>query len=230
MDRNRKATSALARTLRLIGLLSLCIGSQWSLIELVSAADEPNKQSNYCADKLCYGLPKGCLEASFSSDDTSPAESECQVFVTSKTIVNPNSPNKKEILFELFGKSSPISETYVAVGFSETAKMSGLVSECIQSDQRHETLKVITLRHSFNIPTYQNVPVNITSGIKHLGVSQEEGSFNCRWFFESSVGYTYEAPNGSLISGQVDLGYRSFHILLATGLLNPTTKGKCQLI
>lgn len=171
-------------------------------------------QTDYCNDKLCFGLPKDCL----NSENGSPTiYSDCSAIVTSKTIVDPARPSKREILFELIGKSPSDGDSYVAVGFSESGKMEGLVSECVYSDRRGDKLKVITVRHSFNVPgRYNNIPVTVKSGIKNLGVSAEDGSFHCRWIVESSVEFSYE-DDGELVTTQADLAYKNFHILLARG-------------
>lgn len=174
-------------------------------------------QADYCHDKLCYGLPTGCLEVAAKSD-SSPLEFACTVLVTSKRMIDPSNPVKRDILFELYAKTDSTTDSYAAVGFSETGRMQGLVSACIHSDKKGDRFNIITLQHSYNIlGAYTNVPVNIKSGIKNLGVTVEDGTFQCRWIVQSSVEFSYELPNGTLMTTQADLGYKNFHIQLAQG-------------
>lgn len=182
-----------------------------------SAASLAQSQPNYCQDKLCYGLPQGCVELAAKSD-VSPLDYACQVLVTSKRIIDPMQPVKRDILFELYAKTDPTTDSYAAVGFSETGRMHGLVSACIHSDKKSDKLNLISLQHSYNIfNAYVNVPVTIRSGIKNLGVQVEDGTFQCRWIVQSSVEFTFDHLNGSIITTQADLGYKNFYIQLAQG-------------
>jgi len=105
--------------------------------------------------------------------------------------------------------------------------MSGLVTECLQYKDSNTNLQVITLAHSFNVPgTYRNLPVSILSGIKNLGVSFENGYYQCRWIVESAVEFTYEDLDGQIVTKREDLGYRNYHILLASGAYDERTKIK----
>ena len=105
--------------------------------------------------------------------------------------------------------------------------MQGLVSECLQYRDSKTQLQIIKLRHSYNVPAmYENIPVTILSGIKNLGVSYENGYYQCRWIVESAVEYSYELGNGSIVTRQEDLGYKNYHILLASGEYNEGTDGK----
>lgn len=183
-------------------------------------------QANYCQDKLCYGLPQGCVELAAKSD-VSPLDYACQVLVTSKRIIDPMQPVKRDILFELYAKTDPTTDSYAAVGFSETGRMHGLVSACIHSDKKSDKLNLISLQHSYNIfNAYTNVPVTIRSGIKNLGVQVEDGTFQCRWIVQSSVEFTFDHFNGSVITTQTDLGYKNFYIQLAQGDYDSTTGSK----
>lgn len=178
-----------------------------------------------CADRLCQGLPQGCL-AGGSIDGGNirtgvSRSSQCSVLVTSKRFIDPNRPVARDILFELIALPVPNQGNYAAVGFSDTGRMQGLVSECLQYRDAKTQVQIIKLKHSFNMPAmYSNVPVKILSGIKNLGVSFEDGHYQCRWIVESAVEFSYEALNGSVITRREDLGYRNYHILLATGEYN----------
>lgn len=182
-----------------------------------------------CADKLCYGLPMGCVGNSAVSQplqgETTPL---CSVLVTSKRFIDPNRPISRDILFELIALPAPdLSSNYAAVGFSETGRMAGLVSECLQYRDAKTQLHIIKLKHSYNIPgIYHNIPVSISSGVKNLGVTWDNGYYQCRWIVESAVEFSYEATNGSIIQRREDLGYKNYHILLATGEYNEQTDTK----
>lgn len=183
-------------------------------------------QSNFCQDKLCFGLPQGCVEEA-AKKQINPLEYSCQVLVTSKRIIDPMQPVKRDILFELYAKADPTQDTYAAVGFSETGRMQGLVSACIHSDKKGDKLNVINLRHSYNIlNSYENVPVTIRSGIKNYGVQIEDGTFQCRWLVQTSVEFTFEHTNGTTVTTQADLGYKNFYIQLAQGSHDATTESK----
>lgn len=195
-----------------------------------------------CTDHLCYGLPMGCLgstQTGSSSRNGAAHQSEqtnsgatCSVLVTSKRFVDPNRPISRDILFQLIASKSPNSnDNYAAVGFSETGRMQGLVSECVQfRDSQTQQQKVI-LKHSFNLPgNYRNVPAKILSGVRDLGSSYENGYYQCRWIVESAVEFSYEALNGSLIYRREDLGYKNYHILLATGGYDSSTDGKYSIL
>lgn len=211
-------------------------------------SDSSLSNEDICSDRLCYGLPMGCLGGEESSGGTmstngnsliSPinpiqtgrmAGSKCSVLVTSKRFIDPNRPVSRDILFELIALPVPDISNYAAVGFSETGRMQGLVSECLQYRDSKTQLQIIKLSHSYNIPNaYTNVPVTILSGIKNLGVSFENGFYQCRWIVESAVEFSYEATNGSIINRREDLGYKNYHILLAAGQYNEVTDGKICL-
>lgn len=193
---------------------------------------------NTCADRLCYGLPQGCqLGAGAPQDISSMAQAataanghKCNVLVTSKRFIDPNRPVSRDILFELIALPVPDQGNYAAVGFSETGRMQGLVSECLQYRDTKTQVQIIKLKHSYNLPgAYHNVPVQILSGIKNFGVSFEDGHYQCRWIVESGVEFTYEAVNGTLIRTREDLGYRNYHILLATGEYNQASDGEFKI-
>lgn len=199
-----------------------------------------------CSDRLCYGLPMGCLGGSSSSASASvmgtmmqptvnnhaeQSGSLCSVLVTSKRFIDPNRPFSRDILFELIALPVPEISNYAAVGFSETGRMQGLVSECLQYKDAKTQLQIIKLKHSYNTPgMYSNVPVTILSGIKNLGVSYENGYYQCRWIVESAVEFSYEASNGTIINRREDLGYKNYHILLASGEYNEFTDGKRKFL
>lgn len=169
-----------------------------------------NTSLDICSNRLCYGLPMGCVGQQGGS--------MCTVLVTSKRFIDPTRPVSRDILFELIALPIPDMSNYAAVGFSETGRMQGLVSECLQYKDAKTSLHIIKLRHSYNIPgIYTNVPATILSGIKSLGVSYENGYYQCRWIVESAVEFRYEALNGSIINKREDLGYKNYHILLANG-------------
>ena len=186
----------------------------------------PLRSEDVCSDRLCFGLPMGCLDRSPTTpNDRSRVESSgslCSVLVTSKRFIDPYRPVARDIHFELVALPADGRSNYAAVGFSETGRMAGLVSECLQyRDANNRQLQVIKLAHSYNIPgLYQNVPVKILSGIINLGVSYEDGYYQCRWIVQSAVEFTYEEPNGTVVNRREDLGYRNYHILLASGEYN----------
>lgn len=189
------------------------------------ARQKANSAEDICSDRLCYGLPMGCLDrAPMDQRDRSRVETSgslCSVLVTSKRLIDPYRPAARDIHFELVALPQEGRSNYAAVGFSETGRMSGLVSECVQYRDANTKLQVIKLAHSYNIPgEYHNVPVTILSGIKNLGVSFENGYYQCRWVVESAVEFTYEAVNGSILNRREDLGYKNYHILLASGEYN----------
>lgn len=210
------------------------------------------QSEDVCVERLCFGLPTGCLTAgsqsaaaaalrppgsslnrqlgnlntAYPSPSTELGGSLCSVLVTSKQFIDPYRPGSRDILFELIALPGPNVNNYAAVGFSENGRMQGFVSECIQVRDSKTKLQIILLRHSYNIPgAYRNVPATVISGIKNLGVTNEEGYYQCRWIVESSVEFTYEALNGTSITKQEDLGYKNYHILLASGEYDPTTNG-----
>lgn len=212
----------------------------------------PNASStsptDICSDRLCYGLPMGCLDnlntnnrlpSSSSSlsnqfnenggqQSSSSSSSRCSVLVTSKHLIDPYKPVARDIHFELVAVPISGQGNYAAVGFSDNGRMSGLVSECLQYWDPKTKLHIITLAHSFNMPgVYQNVPAIIHSGIKNLGVSFENGYYQCRWVVESAVEFQYEDPiNGQVVQKREDLGYKNYHILLASGQYNERMKSK----
>lgn len=174
-----------------------------------SPAKSSSNPDDFCADRLCYGLPSQCLGGAEQNGQL------CSVLVTSKRLLDPTRPNRYDILFELIALPSSDSGNYAAVGFSENGRMQGLVSECVQSKESNSLVK---LRHSYNLPgAYTNVPVTILSGIKSFSSSFENGYYQCRWIVESGVEFSYEALNGTVINKREDLGYRNYHILLASG-------------
>lgn len=211
------------------------------------------QSEDVCLERLCFGLPKNCLNAGSHSATAAALRSPgpslgrppishlnsaptglngepggplCSVLVTSKQFIDPYRPGSRDILFELIAVPGPGMNSYAAVGFSETGRMQGFVTECIQRRDTKTNLQIISLRHSYNIPgAYKNVPATIISGIDNLGVTNEEGYFQCRWIVKSSVEFTYEALNGSTITRQEDLGYKNYHILLASGEYDPVTDG-----
>lgn len=214
------------------------------------------QSEDVCVERLCFGLPSGCLNTGsqsaaaaalrspgpslgrqlshLSSVSTGPngelGGSLCSVLVTSKQFIDPYRPGSRDILFELIALPGPNVNNYAAVGFSENGRMQGFVSECIQRRDTKTNLQIISLRHSYNIPgAYKNVPVTVISGIDNLGVTNEEGYYQCRWIVKSSVEFTYEASNGSTITRQEDLGYKNYHILLASGEYDPNTDGKVYI-
>lgn len=183
------------------------------------------RSEDICSDRLCYGLPMGCLDRSpMSQRDKSRVENSgtlCSVLVTSKRFIDPYRPASRDIHFELVALPVEGRSNYAAVGFSETGRMAGLVSECLQYRDSNTHLQVIKLAHSYNIPgAYSNVPVTILGGIQNLGVSFESGYYQCRWIVESAVEFTYEDLNGTVVNRREDLGYKNYHILLASGEYN----------
>lgn len=182
----------------------------------IVAPNPPKSSANaddICNDRLCYGLPSQCLSG---SEQSGPL---CSVLVTSKRFVDPNRPVSRDILFELIALPNPDISNYAAVGFSETGRMQGLVSECVQFKESNE----VKLRHSYNLPgAYTNIPVTILSGIKSFSTSFENGYYQCRWIVESAVEFSYEALNGTIINKREDLGYKNYHILLASGQVDTT--------
>lgn len=202
---------------------------------VTGSSSSPSSRSNssspaedICADRLCYGLPTNCAGTAPNADANQMAPT-CLVLVTSKRFIDPDRPVSRDILFELIALPSPDMSNYAAVGFSETGRMAGLVSECLQYRDQKTQLQIIKLKHSYNVPSsYQNVPVNIISGIKSLGVSYENGYYQCRWIVESAVEFSYEAANGSTVMRREDLGYKNYHILLATGEYNERDDSKCS--
>lgn len=217
----------------LVSLSSFKISSQANSKNVTNRRHIPNQShtqlasdtaADHCLDKLCYGIPDGCL--GITSMTPNPLKSsECWAVVTSKTIIDPSQPSKREILFELISKFPTDGDAYFAVGFSETGRMRGLVTECRYTDRKGDELKVISLQHSYNLPnTYTNIPVHIRSGIKNLGVSTEDGNYLCRWIVQSSVEYSYDPGNGTLVIEQADLAYKDYYILLATGKMYDNSK------
>lgn len=189
--------------------------------------------SQVCSDRLCYGLPMGCLDRAPVSQNnltrTDTSNLLCSVLVTLKHLIDPYRPVARDIHFELVALPRDGNRgNYAAVGFSETGRMAGLVSECVQYRDSNTKLQVIRLEHSYNIAgQYSNVPVTILSGIKNLGVSYENGYYQCRWVVESAVEFTYEdSTNGSLMTKREDLGYKNYHILLAAGEFDERTNSK----
>ena len=190
-----------------------------------SAPNQPTPKSasdDICSDRLCYGLPMGCLDrAPADQREKSRVETSgslCSVLVTSKRLIDPYRPASRDIYFEIVALPAEGRNNYAAVGFSESGRMAGLVSECVQYRDGSTQLQVIKLAHSFNIAgSYHNVPATISSGIKNLGVSYENGYYQCRWVVESAVEFSYEDPNGTTIERHEDLGYKNYHILLASG-------------
>lgn len=184
-----------------------------------------------CSDRLCYGLPMGCLGSSSSPQPSRTSmgssvlgeqqvstDPKCNVLVTSKRIIDPYKVTARDIMFELIALPVEGQGNYAAVGFSENGRMQGFVSECIQTRDPKTSLHKIVLQHSYNIPgSYSNVPATIISGIRNLGVSYEHGYFQCRWIVETAVDFSYEALNGTQITLREDLGYKNYHILLASG-------------
>lgn len=200
-----------------------------------AGGDTSASQDDICADRLCYGLPMGCLTSKSPAQHTmaldgpvgSP-QSQCSVLVTSKRFIDPDRPVARDIMFELIATPEQNTNNYAAVGFSHDGKMAGsLVSECLQYHDTKVNLQVVMLAHSYNSgPTYENVPARIKSGIKNLGVSFENGRYQCRWIVESAVEFSYEALNGSTIFKREDLGYKNYHIILATGEYNVDSEKK----
>lgn len=185
----------------------------------------------------------GCLNAGAQSSNnikmndmdidqhSKSAIDQCRVLVTSKRFIDPDRPASRDIMFELIALPEPDSNSYAAVGFSETGRMQGLVSECLQHLDPKANIQMVYLKHSYNIPgTYQNVQVNVLSGIKDLGMSFKNGRYQCRWIVESAVEFSYEASNGSTITQREDLGYKNYHILLATGRYDPVEDGESILV
>lgn len=193
-----------------------------------TAEQHKNRQrrsDDVCSDRLCYGLPMGCLDrAPTSQQDVTRVETSgslCSVLVTSKRLIDPYRPVARDIHFELVALPQNDRSNYAAVGFSETGRMAGLVTECLQYRDSVTQLQIIKMAHSYNIPgVYSNVPATILSGIKNLGVSYENGYYQCRWVVESAVEFTYEEPNGTVVNKREDLGYKNYHILLASGEYN----------
>lgn len=204
------------------------------LLLLTSITLSAGSLEDTCADRLCYGLPQGCqlgngplTNRNSQASQMAASRSQCNVLVTSKRFIDPNRPVARDILFELIALPAPDQGNYAAVGFSQTGRMQGLVSECLQYRNSKTQVQIIKLKHSYNIPgAYHNVPVKILSGIKNLGVSFEDGHYQCRWIVESAVEFSYEAANGSLVTRREDLGYKNYHILLATGEYNQASDGK----
>lgn len=192
----------------------------------------PSPPGDVCSDRLCYGLPMGCLDRNRPASTTQDAissGSRCSVLVTSKHLIDPYRPVARDIHFELVALPVATQSNYAAVGFSDDGKMSGLVSECLQYRDSNTKLQIITLAHSYNIPgAFSNVPVTILSGIKNLGVSFENGYYQCRWVVESAVEFTYEGLDGQVVNKREDLGYKNYHILLASGPFNERTNKKSQ--
>lgn len=195
-------------------------------------SNSPSSTDDICSDKLCYGLPMGCIGNSASSQALAqPIRGEyqygspCSVLVTSKRFIDPDRPVSRDILFELIALPAPYNiGNYAAVGFSENGRMQGLVSECLHYRDPKTQLPTVKLRHSYNIPgNFHNVPATISSGIKSLGVSWENGYYQCRWIVESAVEFSYEATNGTIMTLREDLGYKNYHILLAFGEYNEKT-------
>lgn len=188
-----------------------------SVRHIVSSTTTPKTTSSsaddICADRLCYGLPSQCLGG---PEQGGPL---CSVLVTSKRYIEPGRPASRDILFELIALPNPDSNNYAAVGFSETGRMQGLVSECVHLRDGNR----VELRHSYNIPgAYTNVPINVLSGIKSFSTSFENGYYQCRWIVDSAVEFSYEALNGTVITRREDLGYKNYHILLASGQVDST--------
>lgn len=177
----------------------------------------------------------GCLGSSSAggskaTEEISPDQSMgslCSVLVTSKRIIDPYKVTSRDIMFELIALPQPGQSNYAAVGFSENGRMQGFVSECVQYRDSKTNLQVIKSKYSYNIPgAFTNVPVNILSGIRHLGVSFENGYYQCRWIVETAVEFSYEAPNGTIVTQREDLGYKNYHILLASGRYDENTDSK----
>lgn len=204
--------------------------SQQSNAKQLSNNSPTNSTDDICSDKLCFGLPMGCIGNSplsqalsshslINTGEQQQSGSSCSILITSKWFIDPDRPVSRDILFELIALPAPdLSSNYAAVGFSDNGRMQGLVSECLQYRDAKTQLQIIKLKHSYNIPgEFSNVPVTILSGIKSLGVSWENGYYQCRWIVESAVEFSYEARNGSIINLREDLGYKNYHILLASG-------------
>lgn len=219
-----------------------------TLIQNVGSTARLSEQSNFgasrieddtCSDRLCYGLPMGCQGSTAPDsprsnqldgerDDQSWSGSSCSVLVTSKRVIDPSRPVARDIFFELIALPVAKQSSYAAVGFSENGRMQGLVTECVQYRDPRSQLLVVKLKHSYNNPSdYRNIPVSIISGLKELETSYVNGRYQCRWLVESAVEFSYEANNGSLISRREDLGYKNYHILLATGDYDEVAEGKC---
>lgn len=208
------------------------VGNSTTSNGLGSQLSGSSSSADLCADKLCYGLPMGCASsqmlagASVNNDQSSNQRQQvsdngggesCTVLMTSKRFVNPSKPAARDIFFELIAIAAPDRSNYAAVGFSENGRMQGFVSECLQYRDSSAPVQIVQLKHSYNLPGYMNVPVNIMSGIKSFGVSYVNGHYQCRWSVESAVEFSFEAPNGSVIIKREDLGYKNYHILLASG-------------
>lgn len=229
----------------LLPLALLYIGRQ--VVLGVRLSEQPNLiglptedlGEDVCSDRLCYGLPMGCQSSTnnpqkpnFVEGDTegsSPpmGSSTCSVLVTSKRVLDSNRPASRDIHFELIALPVDRQSSYAAVGFSENGRMQGLVTECLHfRDPRSQTWAV-RLRHSYNTPgDYRNIPVHILGGIKTLETALINGRYQCKWLVESAVEFNFEAANGSLISRREDLGYKNYHILLATGEYNEFSDGE----
>lgn len=188
--------------------------------QTVAVTQKPTQAGDVCTERLCYGLPQSCFNNPLGTTTS------CSVLVTSRRFIDPNRPDARDILIELIALPVPDISNYAAVGFSETGQMQGLVSECLQYRDTKTHLQIIKLKHSYNIPgAYNNVPATIRSGLKNLGVSYENGYYQCRWIVESTVEFSYEAANGSLINKRAELGHKNYHILLAAGEYNEFTDG-----
>jgi hypothetical protein len=198
---------------------------------LLGQKSRQRRSEDVCSDRLCYGLPMGCLDRTpMNQQDVSRVETSgslCSVLVTSKRLIDPYRPVARDIHFELVALPQDGRSNYAAVGFSETGRMSGLVTECLQYRDSATQLQIIKMAHSYNIPgAYNNVPATILSGVKNLGVSYENGYYQCRWVVESAVEFTYEDPNGTVVNKREDLGYKNYHILLASGEYNERSNYK----
>lgn len=227
---------------------------------------DANANEDFCADRLCYGLPMGCInnmppammggggsgelgdDAGGSTSDRPiasplayPAKvyntdlsrsqtngQSCTALVTSKRNINPEKPNSREIMFELIAQSSSDgTSSYAAVGFSENGRMGGLVIECIRSVNPKTPSQSVMIKHSYNVPgEYTNVKANIHNGFRQVGLSYESGFYKCSWIVDAAVDYSFTTMNNTTHSRREDLGYKNYHILLATGVYDDSSEQK----
>lgn len=139
-------------------------------------------------------------------------KSECQVLLRSHFDVKSST-----FTLQLIASSIPVDH-YLAVGFTNSSAMSGLVLQCYQSSQYNQTV----FQYALNDYTHQHHSERIKLWIEVIGISNletlyENGQLLCQWQLESKIAYH---------DSEFDLANDKYFIQLATGEYDPSMHGK----